>query len=95
MESIYQLPRTALHMNPATDRFESWLRSHGYEPMHDPFMDQVAGAELCDQATDLVDDYLRDRPLEEPNRHLLREHARLLGDVTCLWGDGVGLALAG
>ena len=45
-------------------RFEAWLRSHGYQPERDPFMPPEAGYADADNATDLLDEYLKDRPAE-------------------------------
>lgn len=79
-------------------RFESWLRSRGYEPERDPFM-PFAGDDETDEAISteqLVREYLDDRPLEHANWQELLCHARQSRQVIPIWGDsGCGLALAG
>jgi len=76
-------------------RFETWLRSHGYEPERDPFMPRlpdVAG----EDAFELVGEYLAARPAERSHREALLRHASEVGHVIPVWGDsGCGLALAG
>ena len=77
----------ASFLAPEIVRFEAWLRSHGYQPARDPFVPVHAGFDEIDDATDLVGQYLQDRPLEKLNREALLEHAYEIGDVAPVWGD--------
>jgi hypothetical protein len=72
----------------AIARFEAWLRSHGYDPDHDPFMPDEASLEASTDASDLVREYLKDRPSERRHLCLLARHAREIGGVSVVWGDG-------
>jgi len=76
-------------------RFETWLRSHGYQPEQDPFMPRWQDTN-GDDAADLVSEYLEARPVERSHREALLRHANEVGRVVPVWGDsGCGLALAG
>jgi hypothetical protein len=82
-----------LTFTPAIARFESWLRSHGYEPARDPFVPAPeANYEMSEDAAELVGDYLRDRPGEAGNRDALIGHALQVGPVAAVWGDSGVLA---
>jgi hypothetical protein len=76
----------------ALDRFETWLRSHGYQPGRDPFFPADSYAEECLDAGTLVAAYLRERPGELRNREALLLHADEIGDAMPVWTtNGCGL----
>ena len=68
-------------------RFESWLRSHGYQPQRDPFFPDDVQFVDFERVADLVGEYLTDRPGEQPHRRTLLKHAFEIGDVAPGWGD--------
>jgi hypothetical protein len=74
-------------LTPEIARFETWLRSHGYQPARDPFVPVHAGFDEIDDATDLVGEYLHERPYERMNRELLLDHAYEIGAIAPIWGD--------
>ncbi len=77
---------------PVIARFETWLRSRGYEPERDPFMPAGGGFDESEDAAELVSEYLNDRPSERSNRGILMGHASAIGAICPVWGDsGCGL----
>ena len=73
---------------PVIGRFEAWLRSHGYDPSQDPFMPADFAPETSTSATELVREYLKERPGEQRNQEELTSHAQKIGNVPAVWGDG-------
>lgn len=77
---------------PAIERFESWLRSHGYQPGRDPFFPAETYADDAVDVADLVTEYLDERPTEQRNRQALLEHAEDVGTPDWV-SNGCGLPL--
>jgi len=77
----------------AIARFEAWLRSHGYDPTHDPFIPDDVELGASADASDLVREYLKEQPDERPSLRVLARHARQLGIVSAAVGEGCCLAL--
>jgi hypothetical protein len=69
----------------AVERFESWLRSHGFQPERDPFFPDEE-FDSTSSAMDLVAEYLQDRPQEMSNRAELLSYAWEMGDAAPQWG---------
>jgi hypothetical protein len=84
--------RPSVDASSAIARFEAWLRSHGYDPAHDPFIPDDVELGASASASELVREYLKDQPDARASLRILARHARQLGIVSASVVESCSLA---